>query len=86
MDTETIRQILTDQRSFFRTGKTLDLNYRLANLKKLRTLILDYEPQIVEACWNDFHKPEFEVLATETRFVLTELNHAIRRVRKWSKP
>lgn len=86
MDTEAIRQILTDQRSFFRTGKTLDVTYRLANLKRLRELILEYEPQIVEACWNDFRKPEFEVLATETRFVLTELNHAIRRVRKWSKP
>lgn len=86
MEPEAIRQILSNQRAFFRTGKTLDTDYRLAILKRFRELILEYEPLIVDACWKDFRKPEFEVLATETRFVLKELNHAISRLRKWSRP
>lgn len=38
----------------------------------------------MEAMWKDFHKPEFEVVATETRFVMKELNHAIRNLKSWS--
>ena len=44
-----------------------------------------HEQEIVDALWKDFHKPEFEVIATETRFVLRELNLAIRKLRKWSR-
>jgi aldehyde dehydrogenase (NAD+) len=40
---------------------------------------------IVDAIWKDFHKPEFEVIGTETRFVIKELNVAIGNIRKWSR-
>jgi aldehyde dehydrogenase (NAD+) len=65
---------------------SLDIGYRIEILKKVRSLILQYEPQIKEAMWNDFHKPEFEVLATETRFVIKELNLYIRKIKSWSRP
>ena len=84
MEKEEIRIILDNQRRFFETGKTLDIKYRLENLKKLKSLIISNEKEIKEALWKDFHKPEFEVIATETRFVLNELNYAIRKLRKWS--
>ena len=48
-------------------------------------MILQYEADITEALWKDFHKPEFEVVATETRFVLKELNHIIRHMKAWSR-
>jgi acyl-CoA reductase-like NAD-dependent aldehyde dehydrogenase len=86
MSFEEIQVVLDNQRKFFATGKTLKTGYRLKVLKKLRSLILEYEPQIKEALWNDFHKPEFEVVATETRFVIKELNLAIRKLRRWSSP
>jgi aldehyde dehydrogenase (NAD+) len=86
MSFEEIQVVLDNQRKFFATGKTLQTGYRLKVLKKLRSLILEYEPQIKEALWNDFHKPEFEVVATETRFVIKELNLAIRKLRRWSSP
>jgi aldehyde dehydrogenase (NAD+) len=86
MHLEEINEKLERQRKFFATGKTLDIGYRIGILKRIRTLILQYEPQIKEALWNDFHKPEFEVLATETRFVIKELNLYIRKIRSWSRP
>ena len=86
MSFEEIKEILENQRKSFAEGRTLDIGYRLEVLQKLRSLILRYEPQIKEALWNDFHKPEFEAVATETRFVITELNHAIGRLRRWSRP
>jgi aldehyde dehydrogenase (NAD+) len=85
MDKESIQLALENQRKYFRTGVTLPVDYRINVLKKLRALILQYEPEIKKALWNDFHKPEMEVIGTETGFVLKELSLAIRKVKKWSR-
>lgn len=84
MEMEDIKRILENQRIFFETGKTQDVKFRLENLKKLKTLVIHHEQDIRDALWDDFHKPGFEVIATETRFVLKELNLAIKNLRKWS--
>jgi aldehyde dehydrogenase (NAD+) len=85
MEKDEIRSIIDSQRTFFASGKTLDIKYRLEILKKLRSVILDHEQDIIDAIWKDFHKPEFEVISTETRFVIKELNYAIRHLKSWSK-
>jgi aldehyde dehydrogenase (NAD+) len=86
MEKEEIALVLESQRNFFATGKTLDISYRIEILKKLKSLILMHEQEIMDALWTDFHKPKFEVIATESRFVLKELNLAIRKLRSWAKP
>jgi aldehyde dehydrogenase (NAD+) len=85
MEKEEIQLMLDNQRRFFSEGKTLNIRYRLEMLKKLRTLVIQHEQEIKNALWNDFHKPEFEVIATETRFVIKELNYTIRKLRKWAR-
>jgi len=84
MESEEINKILEGQKRFFAEGKTLDVRYRLEVLKKLRKLIVENEKEIINALRQDFHKPEFESLATETRFVIKEINLTIRRLRKWT--
>ena len=86
MEKEEIGLILENQRKFFATGVTLRNGYRFDILKKLRALIISHEDEIKDALWKDFHKPPFEVVATETGFVLKELNLAIRRFDRWSRP
>ena len=66
MGKEEIELILEEQRKFFASGKTLDINFRLENLRKLRSLILSHEEELSEALRKDFHKPHFEVLGTES--------------------
>jgi aldehyde dehydrogenase (NAD+) len=83
MEKEAISSIIEAQRKFFATGKTLSSDYRHDILKKLRSLIILHEQDIIDALWKDFHKPEFEVIATESRFVIKELNWTIRNLRKW---
>jgi aldehyde dehydrogenase (NAD+) len=84
MEKEEISSIIDKQRRFFAAGKTFDFEYRLEILRKLRSLIILNEHEIVDALWKDFHKPEFEVISTESRFVLKELNLAIRKLKNWS--
>ena len=85
MEKEEIGLIIDSQRKFFTTGKTFDLKYRIGILKKMRSLIISHEKEIIEALWKDFHKPEFEVIATETRFVIKELSVFIRNLKIWSR-
>ncbi len=85
MEKEEISLILEGQRRFFATGKTFGTDFRIETLKKLRSLIILHEHEIVDALFEDFHKPEFEVIATETRFVIKELNHTIGKLRTWAK-
>jgi|WetSurMetagenome_2_1015567.scaffolds.fasta_scaffold29492_2 aldehyde dehydrogenase (NAD+) len=84
MDKEELELILENQRKFFASGRTLDINYRLENLKKMRSLILTYEDELVEALNKDFSKPYFEVLGTESRFTVAEISMIIRNLKKWS--
>ena len=77
--------LINNQRRFFDKGMTLNIGYRIEVLRKLRSLIIKYEQDIKDALWNDFHKPEFEAIATETRFVIKEMNFTIRNLRKWTR-
>lgn len=86
MEKEEIGLIIDAQRKFFATGKTFDIRYRIEILKKLRSLIIAHEREIVDSLWKDFHKPEFEAIGTESRLVIKELNLTIRKLRKWSRP
>jgi aldehyde dehydrogenase (NAD+) len=85
MEKEEVGIIIERQKKYFATCKTFDIGFRIEALKKLRSLIVLHEKDIVDALWQDFHKPEFEVIATETRFVIKEINHLIRNLRGWSR-
>jgi aldehyde dehydrogenase (NAD+) len=86
MEKEQINLILESQQKFFATGRTNDIDYRLDTLKKLRALIIQHDQEIRDALWEDFHKPECEVISSEIQFVLKEMNLVIRKLRRWSRP
>lgn len=83
MATEEIKLVIDSQREYFKTGATLNVDERLRNLRKLKKLIIEYEEELKVAMWSDFHKPSFEVMATESGFVLQEISYTIRHLRKW---
>ena len=86
MSQEPISQTLTRLRAFFDAGNTRDVEFRIAQLKKLKEGIRKYEPQIMAALYNDFRKPPFESYATEIGILYTEIDHAVRHIRSWSRP
>ena len=73
-----IESIIFSQRIIFKTGQTRDLNFRLANLKKLKSAILNYEERICEALWQDLHKSPEESYLTEISIVLQEIDYHIK--------
>jgi aldehyde dehydrogenase (NAD+) len=63
-----------------------DINYRKQTLVKLLISIQAHEEAIIQALYDDFKKPAFESVFSETRFILAELNYTIKNIHKWAKP
>jgi aldehyde dehydrogenase (NAD+) len=47
-----------------------NIDYRKKKLKKLLHCIQDNENEIVQALYDDFKKPAFEAVITETNYVI----------------
>ena len=63
-----------------------DITYRKESLKKLLYTILKNEKAIIQALHDDFKKPAFESVLTETYFVISDLKNAINNIHSWAKP
>ncbi len=81
-----IKSQISAQHSFFNSGKTRDVNYRVAKLKELKKVITNNENIIIKALQDDLGKPELEAYATEVGFVLREITLFINNTIKWAKP
>ena len=82
---DNIKMILDKQRTYFNTGATRTLDFRIEKLSILKKSILKNEKQILEALWSDLHKSEFEAYATEIGIILDEINYVMKHLKSWSK-
>ena len=77
--------ILRNQRAFFQTGATLDVEFRIAMLKKLYATIKKYEHEIHLALKEDLGKSDFEGFMCETGMALSEISYMIRHTRQFAR-
>ena len=80
-----IHQIVLNQRQYFNTGETLDIKFRIRQLKKLKQMMLDNSESIVEALKVDLGRDEVESFLCDIGPVIMEIDEYIKGVRKWSK-
>ena len=80
-----VSDIIRKQRDFFKTGKTKNVDFRLAQLKTLKQAVFEQQPAIIEALRADLNKPEFEAYMMEVG-VLKEIDYAIKHIKSWTKP
>lgn len=63
-----------------------DISYRKEILTKLLNAVITHENDIVKALNDDFKKPTFEAVLTETSYVINELKDTIKNLKNWAKP
>jgi acyl-CoA reductase-like NAD-dependent aldehyde dehydrogenase len=80
-----IKAIINQQRDFFASGKTKDVNFRLTQLKTLKQLVLENKEAVKAVLKADLNKPEFETYSSEIG-VIKEINYAIKNIKNWTKP
>lgn len=80
-----VGSLVQRQREFFATGKTRSLDFRIAQLQRLRQAVTDAQDRIVAAMAKDLGRPEFEAIAFDIGLV-KELDYAVKHLKKWMRP
>lgn len=86
MNTEEIARIVGDQRTYFKTRATFDVDARRRALVGLRDAVRAHEADIAHALKTDLGKSHDEAYMCEIGTSLSEIRHQIDHVARWSRP
>ena len=85
--TETdIQQIVAAQRTFFRSGATLDVSWRIRQLRKLKAAVMAHEQEFLDALHEDLGRTAVEAYLCDVGPIIVEINEMIRGLRRWAWP
>ena len=81
-----IKTLIKNQRDFFSSNQTKDIDFRLGQLKRLKEAIHQYQGKIEAALWEDLRKSPEESYLTEISIVTLEIDNHLKHLKKWSAP
>ncbi|MEV4555492.1 aldehyde dehydrogenase family protein [Kitasatospora sp. NPDC049285] len=70
----------------FASGRTRPLAWRKAQLRALRTLLVEQEAAFAQALHADLGKSATEAYTTEIGFTINEIDHTLRHLDRWLRP
>ena len=73
-------------RHYFNSAVTKSFDFRRKQLIKLRDAIHKYEKPLHKALFEDLKKSPEECWVTETGFLIAEINHTLKNLKKWMEP
>lgn len=83
---ESLHAAVEAQREFFRRGETLDVGWRLEQLKKLKGAVISRRAELEQALCEDLGRSETEAYFCDIGSLLLEINETIRGLRRWARP
>jgi acyl-CoA reductase-like NAD-dependent aldehyde dehydrogenase len=78
--------MIEKQKEFFKSGKTLPLEFRIGQLKRLKDSIERNEKIILDALRRDLRKSEIEAYDSEVLMVTADIEYGLKRIKKWVRP
>ncbi len=81
-----ISDIVSAQRTFFNSGKTREIAFRIRQLEVLRQAVKENENRILDALYADLRKSYYEGYLTELGLVLEDIRFSIKKTARWAKP
>ena len=81
-----IKKIVDNQRKYFNTNETLDVGFRIEQLKKLKKAIQDNQQMLEEALEKDLGRNDCEAYLCDIGPCILEINEMIRGLRRWARP
>ena len=83
---EEIRDIVEKQRGYFRSGATMDIGWRITQLKKLKAAVIAHEEEFERALAEDLGRSAVEAYLCDIGPIIVEINEMIRGLHKWARP
>ena len=83
---EDIKAIVDKQRTFFRTGATLDVKWRIEQLKKLRVAVKAHAEEMEQALAEDLGRSAVEAYLCDVLPIVFEIDETIHGLRRWARP
>jgi aldehyde dehydrogenase (NAD+) len=80
-----MKETVQDQLAFFNSNQTKNIDWRITQLKKLRTILTENEPILYQAIYADFQKSVFDTFTSELSILYTEIDETISNVKRWAK-
>jgi aldehyde dehydrogenase (NAD+) len=77
---------MQQMQQYFLSGNTRSYGFRKQQLQQLKAALYKYEQEIYKALYTDLKKNPEECWVTEIGFVVSEINFALKKLRKWMKP
>lgn len=78
--------MIAEQRSFYFSRATKNVEFRKQQLLKLKSVIKKYEAEVIQALHFDLRKSEFEAYSTEIGMVYDSIAYFIKNIDDWMKP
>ena len=80
-----IHKVVTDQKTYFRTNVTLDVDWRIHQLKRLKTAVRIYRDDLVAALQEDLGRSEAEAYLADIGSLIMEINEIIAGLKRWAR-
>lgn len=77
---------VNQQRTYYDSGVTRSVDFRIQQLKKLKQAIIKHEDEILDALHRDLRKSRTEGFASELGLVLYSISYTIKHLQGWAKP
>lgn len=81
----TIASLVEKQRSFFNSGTTRNIEFRIKQLRLFERVMKEHEQLLLDAIYTDLKKSEYDTFSSELSLVYREISFMAKNLGKWSR-
>lgn len=85
MTSQEIQTLLEKQKTYYKSGVTIPVDFRIKQLKKLYQTVKKYQDEVNDALRTDLGKSHYEGFMCERGLVLSEISYMIHHVKRFAK-
>ena len=79
-------RLVARHRAYFLSGATRQFEWRERQLIALRSMMKDHAEEFYAALWTDLRRNRIEADWTDVKYMTSEIDHVLSRLRHWMKP
>ena len=81
-----VHEIVLEQKKYFRSGETLDVDRRIRQLKALKEAVIANQQALQKALAEDLGRSDVEAYLCDVGPVIVEINEILKGLKKWARP